>query len=64
MLTISKFTNASDAMYTKELLEENGIKCEIKGDQYSEGIERIELQLIKEKDMDLAQSIIANDERD
>jgi hypothetical protein len=61
MITLTKFTDASDANYTKALLEENKIECLLKFDDSLQHAGEIELVLIHDHDLEQAEDIIADD---
>lgn len=61
MAILAKFTDMNEAKYIKELLEQNQVKCRLHGDHDSEEIDRVELVLLNEHDLERAQEIINND---
>ncbi len=61
MIMIETYTNATDAYRAKDLLESNGVHCELRKDTLSvaEPLGNIEL-LVAPKDAQAARDVLAN----
>ena len=61
MIIIATYNDAAEAYAAKDLLEDNGIHCELRGDLLAEmePIGNIEL-LVNAKDASAAQEVLAN----
>ena len=61
MITVATYTNATESYNAKELLETNGISCQLQNDLLSktQTIGKIELR-VEAKDAKLARDVLAN----
>lgn len=58
MVTLARFTDTTKASETKNLLEEQYIKCQLREGFDAESVEEIKLELMHEHDFKRAQAVI------